>query len=181
MVNNIWAVVASGASVTAEMIDKVRDMRKEGKLSGIIAVSNVGLDLMPDADALVSHDTKWWATHRDRTKNFKNPKYCRGTMTNTVKFIPNIIAGCNSGLMAMEVAYKIYNADMIILLGFDMHGTHYFGRHPEGLKNTTEKRFEEHIAQFDTWVYPCKVINCTPNSALKKFECKSLKEVANEI
>lgn len=68
-----------------------------------------------------------------------------------------------------------YGAKKIILLGFDMHGTHYFGRHPEGLKNTTEIRFKQHMFQFRLFS-GAEVINCTPDSALKRFPLAALSD-----
>lgn len=176
---NVWAVLASGQSLTEEQVCICRKARSEGRIGGIIAVSNVGIDFLPDADAIVSHDVKWWSAHLKEV----NPvitKYCRSHATGTKTFIPSVVSGCNSGLMAMEVAYKIYGADQIILLGFDMHGTHYFGPHGNGLKNTTENRFQEHIRQFEFW-NGCPVINCTPDSSLKKFPFFALDDVIESL
>lgn len=172
---NVWAVLASGQSLTEEQVCICRKARSEGRIGGIIAVSNVGLDLMPDADAIVSHDRKWWDANPEAI-NLSPIKYCRTHKNGTKTFIPFIRTGCNSGLMAMDVAYRIYNADLILLLGLDMHGTHYFGPHQNGLKNTTNKRFQEHIRQFDFW-NGCDVINCTPDSSLRKFPFRTLSDM----
>ena len=77
--------------------------------------------------------------------------------------------------MGMIVA-KTLGAKRLVLLGFDMHGTHFFGKHPEPLKNTTEKIFKTHIRQFDGFS-GCEVINCTPNSSLTRFPLRPLREV----
>lgn len=171
----MWVVIGSGQSLNQRQIHICRQARTDGRLKGIIAVSNVALDFLQDADALVSHDPNWWK-HNPEALKLAMPKYCRIAMHGVKAFIPFIKSGCNSGLMAMEVAYKLYGAKKIILLGMDMGGTHYFGKHPEGLKNTTDKRFAEHIRQFEFWNY-CEVVNCTPNSALKKFPFMSLEDV----
>lgn len=168
----MWAIIASGQSLNKEQVDICRQARASGKIKGIIAVSNVALDFLPDADAIVSHDSNWWSKHPEALK-LPPPKYCRMNRAGTINFVPTIKGGCSSGLMAMEVAHKIYGATKLIILGFDMQGTHYFGPHPDGLKNTTEKRFSEHIRQFEFWA-GCLVINCTPGSALKKFPFMSL-------
>lgn len=170
----MWAVLASGQSLTQEDVNYCLDARDDGRLKGIIAVSNVGLDLCPSADALVSHDGIWWALN-PQAMEFKGDKYCKNTRAGIKTFIPFFNRGCNSGLMAMDVAHRVYGAKKILLLGFDMHGTHYFGKHPDGLKNTTEKRFSEHIAQFNLW-RGCDIVNCTPNSALRRFPMMDLRD-----
>lgn len=140
VLNNTWVVLASGQSLNQDQIEFVRNARKYGKIKGFIAVSNVGIDLAPDADALVSHDAKWWVAN-PKAKLFSGRKFSRMIVGGIETFMPFIRSGCNSGLMAMDVAKTIFKADRIIILGFDMHGTHYFGPHSKGLKNTTDKRF----------------------------------------
>lgn len=169
-----WAIIASGQSLNSNDVLYVKKSMESGKINGVIAVSNVGLDIAPWADALVSHDCSWWNNNR-QADNFKGRKFCRNHRYNIETFIPSIKTGCNSGLMAMDVAVKIFGAKRLILLGFDMHGTHYFGKHPKPLRNTTDSRFETHIKQFDSW-NGCEVINCTPNSSLKKFPFIELKK-----
>lgn len=171
----MWAVIASGQSLTLCQVVKCLKARDAGILKGIIAVSNVGIDLCPNADALVSHDGNWWARNPQASK-FRGRKFCRNKRAGVEVFIPSDSKGCNSGLMAMEVAHQIFKAESLLLLGFDMHGTHYFGPHPEGLKNTGEAGFNRHISQFKNW-RGCPVINCTPNSALKQFPFQKLEDV----
>lgn len=180
----ICFVLASGQSLTAEQVDLVRSARDSGLIDSVIAVSNVGIDLAPWADALVSHDRKWWMNNLSAL-DFAGQKFCRNTFRNVKVFVPNPSNGCNSGYMAMQVARDAYKANKIFLLGFDMHGTHYFGPHPElkinnkvlshSLTNTQPHRFEFHIKQFEGW-NGCDVVNCTHNSALKQFPLKTLGE-----
>lgn len=169
------AILASGHSLTKEDVEYVRLARLDGRLNAVLAVSNVGLDLAPWADALVSHDTKWWAFNLNSNK-FSGRKFCRNRWPLVEIYMPNPSNGCNSGYMAMQVARDIYKAERIILLGFDMHGTHYFGPHRTGLTNTNEHKFLMHLRQFEGWQGP-EVINCTPNSALKKFPFMPLRKV----
>lgn len=172
---NAWAVLASGQSLTAVDVSLVKHARETGLLAGVAAVSNVGIDLAPWADCLVSHDSAWWSAH-PAAFDFKgvlvggNSKVRGGTQFKAS------INGCNSGLMAMEYVRKAHKAKLILILGFDMHGTHYFGKHTNPrLKQTSHRRFREHIAQFNSW-HSAEVINCTPKSALKKFPCRPLTE-----
>lgn len=170
-----WLVIASGQSLNQSDVEYVRLAKVSGEIQGVIAVSNVGIDLAPWADALVSHDSKWWRNN-PKAFNLNMRKFSRTGITLTEKFIPDHKQGCNSGYMAIQIARDIYKAERILLLGFDMHGTHYFGPHTGGLKNTSENDFKRHIMQFDKWSGP-EVINCSPGSALKVFENKSLYEV----
>jgi hypothetical protein len=96
----------------------------------------------------------------------------------------------NSGLFGMFVAREIYRPDRIVLLGFDMHrrnGQHFFGKHERKLKNTIgkdekklintdESLFEVHIRQFNLFS-GCEVINCTPDSDLKKFPMANFRDI----
>lgn len=145
-----------------------------------IAVSNAYI-LAPWADALVSNDQAWWKEHPD-AMNFAGRKFCgmafRGA--ERLHWAPIWGTSCNSGLQGMRVAYEIFNATRLLLLGFDMRGAHFFGRHPSPLRNTTPQQFAKHIAQFDRW-RGCEVINCTPGSALKRFPYADFREVINSM
>lgn len=168
-----WCVLASGQSLTQEDVALVRAAREAGTLTGVAAVSNVGIDRAPWADCLISHDSAWWGTHPEAF-DFKGELVGGNAIPRGgVMFKPSI-NGSNSGLMAMEYIAKAHKAKLILLLGFDMHGTHYFGKHEHPrLKNTSHRRFQDHIGQFNGW-HRCPVINCTPKSALKKFPHRPL-------
>lgn len=163
---SVWLVAASGQSLDKQQCDIALKARSEGKINGIAAVSNVGLNMITEADILVSHDTNWWNRHPS-AMDFGGRKFSGLGHRQTERFKPPISA-CNSGLMAMYICRDLFMAHTIFLIGFDMHGTHYFGKHPEGLKNSTQQTFNTHISQFKYWT-GANVINCTPNSALKKF------------
>lgn len=173
------AILASGQSLSAVDASLIKEARDSGKIRKVISVSNVGIDLAPWADALVSHDSKWWSNHRE-SGIFNGDKFCRNTWPGTKIYVPSPANGCNSGYMAMQIARDVYKAKKIILLGFDMHGTHYFGPYNNGLKNTTEDRFSYHIKQFDGWI-GCDVINCTKGSAIKKFVFQELTDALDGL
>lgn len=156
-----FAVLATGESMSQALADYVR-----GKCS-VVAVSDA-YKLAPWADALVSNDTSWWRVHHDAL-NFRGRKFCgaRYTGTERIPAVAPFLVGINSGLQGMRVA-QMLGATRILLLGFDMHGTHFFGSHPSPLSNTTAAKFRGHIRQFANWS-GCEVINCTPGSALKRF------------
>ena len=166
--NDVWCVIATGQSLTQEDVDYVR-----GKCR-VIAVSNA-YTLAPWADAMVSHDQSWW-WHNRKAFDFAGEKRCRFEIGKVEKFSPQgYPRGCNSGWMGVLLA-KSKGAKKIILLGFDMHGTHYFGKHPKGLKNTTPDRFKIHISQFRRFP-DCDIVNCNPKSALKLYPTANLRDV----
>jgi hypothetical protein len=154
--------------MSQSLADFVRDKCR------VVAVSDA-YKLAPWADALVSHDSVWWDAHPDAL-SFQGRKFCSRKVPGT-EHLPrdgSYPSDCNSGLQGMRVAQSM-GASRILLLGFDMRGTHFFGRHPQPLRNTTPKRFRTHIAQFKRW-HGCEVINCTPNSALTKFRFMDIQD-----
>lgn len=163
-----WVILATGQSLDIEDVNYVRGKCK------VVAVSNA-YELAPWADVLVSYDSSWWRSHSNAL-NFTGPKYCGRDIAGTQHFRPpDMPIGCNSGLMAMYIA-KDLGASRILLLGFDMHGTHYFGPHPEGLKNTAQHRFIQHINQFSRFKGP-QVLNCTKHSALNRYPMANLRDL----
>lgn len=162
-----FAVLATGPSMSQEVADYVRGKCK------VVAVSDA-FKLAPWADALVSNDRNWWDNHKD-ARQFAGKKFASVDLPGGVAALPRVGlfgGGTNSGLQGMRAA-KLLGASKIILLGFDMQGTHYFGAHPAPLRNTTAKRFKAHIAQFDKWT-GCEVVNCTPRSQLKRFRMSTI-------
>lgn len=165
--SDTWVIIATGQSLKAEDVEYVK-----GKAS--VCVVSDAYKLAPWADIMVSHDSAWWMKNPDALK-FKGKKYCKFSVTKTERFSPQYLPrGCNSGLMAMFVA-KSLGAKKIILLGFDMHGTHYFGKHKH-LKNTTPERFKVHMQQFYSFT-GCEVVNCTEGTKLTKFPLGKLRDV----
>jgi len=139
----------------------------------VVAVSDA-YKLAPKAHVLASSDAAWWAANPE-AKLFEGEKYSAAEVINITRE-SSLGTGNNSGLLAMHLAHK-KGAERILLCGFDMHGTHYFGKHPEGLKNTTPQRFEVFKNQFKRWKPKgVVVLNCTPNSALHCYPFADLKE-----
>lgn len=169
-----FAVLATGQSVTTDQVEYVREVHAVGKC-GAIAISDMYLRA-PWADALVSNDSNWWRQHPDASK-FTGRKFCGLPHPGTERLeqTGEFNSGVNSGLQGMRVARDVFGASRILLVGFDMHGTHYFGQHPEPLKNTTPERYLKFLKQFDGWRHG-EVINCTPGSALKRFQMGELRE-----
>ena len=167
-----FVVIATGQSLTAEQVDLVHREVLAGRCQAI-AVSNA-YQLAPWAAALVSNDRNWWNNH-PKALRFAGRKFSSGRVAGveTLPFDVNFGSGVNSGLQGMRIARDVFKASRLLLLGFDMHGTHYFGRHPAPLQNTSSSRFAAHIAQFRKWV-GSEVVNCTPKSALKQFRMSTI-------
>lgn len=169
-----FAILATGPSMSQAVADSVRGR------CGVIAVSNA-YALAPWADAVVSQDCAWWTVHRHATfhegRKFCGPR-CRMRNVETIECDGLIASGTNSGLLASYVAVKFFGATRILLLGLDMGGTHYFGRHPAPLTNASDSRFEVMCQQFSQWKPKgVEVVNCTPKSRLTCFPKKDLCDV----
>lgn len=162
-------LLAPGESLTAEQCESVR-----GK-GYIIAVSDA-VRLAPFADALVAADSKWWRK-RLFVPDFKGRKFSANKNLRNIEELPVfdsfINRGSNSGVLAMYAA-RLLGAREIVLVGYDMHGTHFFGPHEDGLPNTTPERFATFVTYFERMAKllkseGIKAWNATPGSSLKVF------------
>lgn len=165
-----WVILATGPSMSQAVADSVRSAKT-------VAVSDA-FRLAPRADVLVSADRKWWIANPD-AKEFAGLKFAAIKPHEDADGIERFNAGVNSinsGLLACHVAAKL-GAKMILLCGFDLHGTHYFGPHREPLTNTTDKRFEVFKRQFAAYrPAGVEIINCTPGSALRCYPMGNLED-----
>ena len=127
--------------------------------------------LAPWADFLAATDRAWWEKHPD-ARMFAGKRYS----PNCLPYVEQVrgatvFSGTNSGVLALECARR-NGATRILLLGFDMHGSHFFGPYTNGLRNTTDARRRQHLVQYAQWARVNKaveVLNCTEGSALKCF------------
>lgn len=161
----LFAVLGTGPSLKREDVESLTGRCK------VVAVSDA-YRMAPRADALASFDRKWWDANPE-AKLFPGRKFC-GVETN---FGERLKLGglSNSGLFGMYVAEAL-GASRIILLGFDMRGSHFFGNHRPPLSDTPPERFEIFQRQFARW-NGCPVINCTPLSALEAFPFAKLETI----
>ncbi len=171
-----FVIFATGQSLSLMDVGYVKKCHEKHKHIKIIAVSDA-FRMVPWADMLASFDVAWWR-HNRAAEDMAGLKFCASSAWAGIgHYRPEYCPpGCNSGLYAMYLA-KALGAKKIILLGFDMWGTHFFGPHPEPLKNTNEKRFNDHLYQFKSWQNDdIEVINCTPESRLLQFPQMTLQE-----
>jgi len=83
--------------------------------------------------------------------------------------------GGNSGYQAINLAY-ILGAKTILLLGFDMFGSHFFGDHPDKLNvNSPYKHFIKGFESINQ--KKVEIINCTRQTALNCFPLKFIDNV----
>ena len=80
--------------------------------------------------------------------------------------------GSNSGYQAIGLAYGVFDADVILLLGYDMQRTggkrHWFGDHPEPMNvDSPLADFVKRYATIKT--DDVEIINCSRETALTCF------------
>lgn len=181
----VW-VLATGPSMGPQVAQAASRSRQP------VLVVNDAFRLAPDAALLYAADTSWWRANPD-ARQFAGLKLCADdtlpgadvyTLRHTGKLgfdaDPRCIrSGGNSGYQAVHVAVQA-GAARILLCGFDMHGTHYFGRHDKGdLQNTPPEKFALWRARFAALNgHGAEIINCTPGSALACFPRGDVRDYA---
>lgn len=173
-----WVLLAPGESLTQAQCDLVRGKCK------VLAVGDA-YRLAPWADALVHNDAHWWQKRPD-TVNFPGLKFTVNPNVGHAKRVAEydsiVTRASNSGVLGIYCARNL-GAKHILLLGYDMHGSHFFGPHTDGLRNTTPSRFATFMTYFDRIQRELlskegiQVYNCTPGSALKVFPHRDLEEM----
>ena len=158
-----WALLAPGPSASAALAARV----------GALPLGAIGCayQLAPDARFIAASDAAWWRTYRDAFDR-PVPKFGMGSANGVERIrIDQLGTSVNSGVLALECAVRA-GATRILLLGFDMHGTHFFGPYTNGLRNTQPHQRAQHLRQYEAWAHMrrgVEVINCTPGSALTCF------------
>lgn len=173
-----FIICASGQSLTQADVNYCK-----GK--GTVIVINTTYKLAPWADVLYSCDKKWWKAYPEAME-FKGRKIsvqCKLVEQIKTMDLPGlgldvVHTGGNSGYQAINWAF-LQGAKKIVLLGFDMHGTHWHGDHGRGLPNAHP--FAKWIKAFprlaaDLEKQDVEVINCTPGTKLTCFKQQKLRE-----
>lgn len=188
------ACLGSGPSLTQADVDCCREC------AHVIAVNDT-VRLAPWADVLYAADGKWWrrfagmpdfrglkysimantGTRPTAQAEFRDIRILRNTGTSGLELEPDALrTGCNSGYQAINLAVHL-GARQILLLGYDMHGDHFFGSHPD----KTKPPFALCLPMFPTLVAPLaeagvSIVNCTPGSAITCFPMGTLDAVLAE-
>jgi hypothetical protein len=191
--------VASGPTLTAEDLACVRAHDDVP----VIAV-NDAVRLAPWADVLYSSDRGWWQAYRG-IPFFGIVKVGIGWKVGDASPIPQapavhvlthtgaeglereptgLRAGGHSGYAAINLAVH-YGARRIILLGYTCgpYGgrSHFFGKHPAGLPESSEANYAAFRRAYTTLLAPLKaagisIVNATPHSWITVFPCASIGE-----
>lgn len=128
----------------------------------VLAV-NDAWKLAPWADWMYAADVQFWGMHHEAIKrDFKGECWTQSGEAaewyglNRIHSFdapglshdPKLIhQGGNSGYQAINLAYH-FGASRIVLLGFDLYGTHFFGSHPRGLADPAQISFDYWLARF---------------------------------
>lgn len=165
-----WALLAPGPSASSKGL--------EGLPLGVIGNA---FELAPWADFIAASDSAWW---RRYPKAMAIPKRYSMLQTPEVERvrIPQLGSTVNSGVLGLECAVRL-GAKRILLVGFDMRGTHFFGAYENGLRNTQPHQRLQHLKQYEAWAKyrRAEVINCTEGSAIDCFPRKSLDACLAEL
>lgn len=192
-------VMASGQSLTAEQAERVRQWRvlsPEGHRR-VIAI-NTTYQRAPWADVLYACDIEWWdhyaaETAAGRWRVFEQQRWTqdiRAAQRHGCRYIesvnrpglgtqPGLIhQGGNGAYQAVNLAYQA-GARRIVLLGLDLHGEHWHGKHPTPLTNPQKYLFEAWMRNFQRMAEDLRnegvhVVNCSPGTALKAFPTGNL-------
>jgi hypothetical protein len=181
------AVLASGPSLTREAVEAVQHVP-------CIAVNNTHR-LAPWAWALYAADEEWWhhdsnadahlfAGHRVTVGDIPGTLRLRNTGRSGYDTDPySIRTGGNSGYQALHVALHT-GASTVLLLGCDMHGCHWHGKHAWGLRETAPSTYQSWIIEFRKLATQLpagvRVINCSPDSELDAFPRMTIAEALCE-
>lgn len=172
---SLWALLAPGPSATAEQAQAVHD-------SGIpLGCIGNAFQLAPHAKFIAATDGKWWRTYPE-AKSRDCKRFSMHIVSGCKQVKISGIGICNSGVLGLECA-KREGATRILLLGFDMRGSHFFGPYKNGLSNTSEQKRRVHLRQYAHWAKlnpKIEVVNCTENSALTCFPMARLDEYLSQ-
>lgn len=188
--------VASGPTLTAEDLAYVRPR------APIVAV-NDAIRLAPWAPVLYSSDRGWWWYHRERLRDFPGDQIGIGwkqgdasrlarlprvhVLTHTgleglERDPAGLRTGGHSGYAAINLAVHL-GARRIVLLGYTCGlvggRSHFFGRHPVGLPESSTQNYAAFRRAYDALVAPLAeigvaVVNATPGTTITAFPCAPL-------
>lgn len=190
MTSPIWkgetvAILGSGESMSQEVADSVRHLPR-------IAINST-YQLARDAEIIYGADAEWWH-HKDNADVVKcsglklTIEYRNNVYPNCPKFVqvlrwggaegfddrPGYVRwGGSGGYQALHLAVSL-GAKRVLLFGYDCHGGHWHGPHPDKLGNPVDRTFRGWIQAFKK-IAPelakrgVEVVNCTPGSKLLCF------------
>jgi hypothetical protein len=151
----------------------------------VIAV-NDAVRLFPNAMTTYAADPDWWRVNHALVPAGVGRVSCAGEHVSPderrelgalgVKLV-NLEHGPCSGYGAISLAADVLGYRDLALVGFEMRGTHFFGRHAAPLRDIDS--YHLFLPDFDRFARRLhaagvRVVNCTPGSALTAFPCSTI-------
>jgi hypothetical protein len=192
------AIVCSGQSASRVDFTKIKDRMR------VVAV-NTSWELVPWADVLYACDFNWWQVHRgapdfhglkitaDKIAMDYFPRLVRIEVKSVqigndawddrplFDHLGQVASGANGGYQMLNLVAQL-GATGIALIGCDLHGEHWHGRHPPPCTNPMERYFVRWRLAFDNAATHLAergsdVVNCSPVSTLKAYPVLTVDEM----
>lgn len=189
----VAVIVASGESTRQARVELTRDRVH------VLAVK-ANIDLVPWADAVYGCDEMWW-NMREGLPKYRGLKFTyaatvppRYPDVKKVEIDPRDLilvdeplklgSGGNSGFQAVNLVIQ-WGVTDIALVGFDMRGSHWYGRNKPPMNNPDQSNFDRWLKGFATAAPILKqmgvtVVNCSPSSSIKCFPKATLEDTLNK-
>lgn len=180
-------VLASGPSLGFDDYADVETIKNTGL--PCITVNNTW-EKARFCDVIYAGDKRWWIDHAESIDIDAERWTCSkpaATMYNGNYRDRKVKPGYNSGANAVEVAANVFNANPVILIGFDCsvkHGVHHHGMHKNKKRNPDDSRCRMWKKQFKSLVSACPkttLINSSRYTEIKSIERIGLKEVLQNL
>lgn len=195
----VAVIFATGPSLTEEVVETIRPYHEDGTV--VAFGCNDAYRIVPYLDVHYACDPPWWKLHVDHESIMEHRaikwtqdagaaqqygvNLVKGTSGNGFSKSQELIHfGGNSGYQVINLAL-LYGCSRFLLVGYNMgvppgKQHHFFGQHPSPLSRGTS--FGSFVSSYSTIQPDIKrrIVNCTPESALKCFAAGGLKEVLEE-
>lgn len=196
---HVAVIVATGPSARSSEVGYLRDDPR----AKVFAIKEAAVDLCPWAHAAYGCDWPWWVYRKglplfgglkfawdkkvhDRYADVfsvdLDAEYDQLLLDEPLK----IGCGGNSGFQALNLALQ-FGARQVILVGFDLHGYHYYGRNSwNKANNPDETGFKRWTRAFEGTIPSLKsigaeVLNASRSSRLECYKKVDLREAVEEI
>lgn len=172
--------VAGGASLSLSQVREIGIARARN----LIRVISINDAVYPCwfADLAYACDATWWKYHQGLPgfdgrrlsldySSVDGVDYLHNTGPTGFEPDPTgLRTGGNGGYQVLNLCAHL-GAAQVLLVGYDMHGSHWFGDHPDGVRRVAPN-MPNRIRHFTDLVDPLtergvEVINCSPGSALQ--------------